>query len=52
VDADERGDIDALAELLPEDARLTMPPHPTWYRVSNRSVEDTLSVMLVIPFGS
>jgi RNA polymerase sigma-70 factor (ECF subfamily) len=31
VDAHERTDIDALAELLREDARLTMPPHPTWY---------------------
>jgi RNA polymerase sigma-70 factor (ECF subfamily) len=31
VDAHERADIDALAELLREDARLTMPPHPTWY---------------------
>jgi RNA polymerase sigma-70 factor (ECF subfamily) len=31
VDAHERADADALAELLREDARLTMPPHPTWY---------------------
>jgi RNA polymerase sigma-70 factor, ECF subfamily len=31
VDAHERADADALAELLQEDARLTMPPHPTWY---------------------
>jgi RNA polymerase sigma-70 factor, ECF subfamily len=31
VDAHERADVDALAELLYEDARLTMPPHPTWY---------------------
>jgi RNA polymerase sigma-70 factor, ECF subfamily len=31
VDAHERSDADALAELLREDARLTMPPHPTWY---------------------
>jgi RNA polymerase sigma-70 factor, ECF subfamily len=31
VDAHERADADALAELLLEDARLTMPPHPTWY---------------------
>ena len=31
VDAHERTDVDALAELLREDARLTMPPHPTWY---------------------
>ena len=31
VDAHERADADALAELLREDARLTMPPHATWY---------------------
>jgi RNA polymerase sigma-70 factor, ECF subfamily len=31
VDAHERGDADALAELLREDVRLTMPPHPVWY---------------------
>jgi RNA polymerase sigma-70 factor, ECF subfamily len=31
LDAHDRGDVDALAQLLREDARLTMPPHPTWY---------------------
>jgi RNA polymerase sigma-70 factor, ECF subfamily len=31
VEAHERADTDALAELLREDARLVMPPHPTWY---------------------
>jgi RNA polymerase sigma-70 factor, ECF subfamily len=31
VEAHERGDAAALAALLREDARLTMPPHPTWY---------------------
>ncbi|HEV2873504.1 MAG TPA: sigma-70 family RNA polymerase sigma factor [Thermoleophilaceae bacterium] len=31
VEAHERADADALAELLREDALLTMPPHPTWY---------------------
>jgi RNA polymerase sigma-70 factor, ECF subfamily len=31
MDAHDRADADALAELLREDARLTMPPHPTWY---------------------
>ena len=31
VDAHERTDVDALAALLLEDARLTMPPHATWY---------------------
>ena len=32
VDAWERNDVDALAALLVEDAALTMPPTPTWYR--------------------
>jgi RNA polymerase sigma-70 factor (ECF subfamily) len=31
LDAHERADVAALAALLREDARLTMPPHPTWY---------------------
>jgi RNA polymerase sigma-70 factor (ECF subfamily) len=31
MDATERADIDTLAELLREDALLTMPPHPMWY---------------------
>jgi RNA polymerase sigma-70 factor (ECF subfamily) len=31
VDAHERADAHALAALLREDARLTMPPHPIWY---------------------
>jgi RNA polymerase sigma-70 factor (ECF subfamily) len=31
LDAHERADADGLAELVREDARLTMPPHPTWY---------------------
>jgi RNA polymerase sigma-70 factor (ECF subfamily) len=31
VDAHERADVDALAELLREDAILTMPPLPSWY---------------------
>jgi RNA polymerase sigma-70 factor (ECF subfamily) len=31
VDAHERADADALAGLLRDDARLIMPPHPTWY---------------------
>jgi RNA polymerase sigma-70 factor (ECF subfamily) len=29
--AHDRADAEALAEILREDARLTMPPHPTWY---------------------
>jgi RNA polymerase sigma-70 factor (ECF subfamily) len=31
VDAHQHADTDALAALLREDARLTMPPHPVWY---------------------
>jgi RNA polymerase sigma-70 factor (ECF subfamily) len=31
LDAHERSDADALAALLRDDARLTMPPHPTWF---------------------
>jgi RNA polymerase sigma-70 factor, ECF subfamily len=31
LEAHERADADGLAALLAEDARLTMPPHPTWY---------------------
>jgi RNA polymerase sigma-70 factor (ECF subfamily) len=31
MDAHERADARALAELLREDARFTMPPQPTWY---------------------
>src|SRR5512132_80160 len=31
VDAHERADASALVELLRRDARLTMPPTPTWY---------------------
>jgi RNA polymerase sigma-70 factor (ECF subfamily) len=31
MDAHERADADALARLLREDARLTMPPHATWF---------------------
>jgi RNA polymerase sigma-70 factor (ECF subfamily) len=31
IDANEQADLDTLAELLREDALLTMPPHPMWF---------------------
>jgi RNA polymerase sigma-70 factor (ECF subfamily) len=31
IEAHERADIAGLAALIREDARLTMPPHPTWF---------------------
>jgi RNA polymerase sigma-70 factor (ECF subfamily) len=32
VDAWERGDADTIAAMLADDATITMPPMPTWYR--------------------
>jgi len=32
VDAWERGDVEAVVAMLADDAVLTMPPMPTWYR--------------------
>jgi RNA polymerase sigma-70 factor (ECF subfamily) len=43
----EAGDADALADLLREDAVLTMPPSPSWYR----SRADILAFFSVVAFG-
>jgi RNA polymerase sigma-70 factor, ECF subfamily len=32
IDAFERGDVDAIVNLLAEDATFTMPPYSSWYR--------------------
>jgi RNA polymerase sigma-70 factor (ECF subfamily) len=41
VDAWERSDIEAVVAMLAEDARITMPPIPTWY-----SGRDAIAVFL------
>jgi RNA polymerase sigma-70 factor (ECF subfamily) len=32
VEAWERGDVEAILELLTDEATIAMPPHPTWFR--------------------
>jgi RNA polymerase sigma-70 factor (ECF subfamily) len=41
VDAWQRGDVDAIVDMLAEDATMAMPPLPTWY-----GGRDALSVFL------
>jgi RNA polymerase sigma-70 factor (ECF subfamily) len=49
VDAHDRADASALVELLREDARLTMPPTPTWY--DGRAAIVTFHEQLFSPGG-
>jgi RNA polymerase sigma-70 factor (ECF subfamily) len=39
IDAHERGDANAVAELLAAEVRLTMPPNPEWF-VGRRAIAD------------
>jgi RNA polymerase sigma-70 factor (ECF subfamily) len=50
VDAHERADLDALANLLAEDVRVTMPPYPLW--LVGRDALVTLSRRALDPSSS
>ena len=47
VAAWERGDVDALAAMLTDDASFAMPPHATWYR----GREAIAAFLALRPFG-
>jgi RNA polymerase sigma-70 factor, ECF subfamily len=59
VDAHERADVAALAELLREDARLTMPPHATWFEgraailvASTKGFDPEFGELRAVPTGA
>jgi RNA polymerase sigma-70 factor, ECF subfamily len=59
LDAHERADADGLAQLLREDAILTMPPHPTWYAgreailvASRKGFEPEFGQLRSVPAGA
>ena len=51
IAAHEHGDASALAALLREDARLTMPPQPTWYAGRSAIVAAVAAAAFTPAFG-
>jgi RNA polymerase sigma-70 factor, ECF subfamily len=51
IAAHERGDATALAALLAEDARLTMPPQPAWYAGRDAIVAAVAAAAFTPDFG-
>ena len=52
VQAWERGDVDGVVALLTEDATITMPPRPTWYRGRPAAARFLREFPLARPGGS